>query len=68
MNKVLKQVIGWFIAAIFFFLFTFGSLYLLKDKDIFALPPKLFDFELSFQAYEEVLAYHVSIRRGYGSC
>ena len=55
MNKVLKQVIGWFIEAVFFFpIYFWITVSIKKDKDIFALPPKLFDFELSFQAYEEV--------------
>ena len=55
MNKVLKQVLGWFIAAIFFFpIYFWITVSIKKDKDIFALPPKLFDFEVSFAAYEEV--------------
>ena len=43
-----------------------------KDKDIFALPRKLFDFEVSFSAYEEVfgtLFYrrrHGAVRPGGG--
>ncbi len=47
MNKVFKQVLGWFIAAIFFFpIYFWITVSIKKDKDIFALPPKLFDFEV----------------------
>ena len=50
-----RQVLGWFIAAIFFFpIYFWITVSIKKDKDIFALPPKLFDFEVSFAAYEEV--------------
>ena len=55
LNKVFKQVLGWLIAAIFFFpIYFWITVSIKKDKDIFALPPKLFDFEVSFSAYEEV--------------
>ena len=55
MNKVVKQILGWFIAAVFFFpIYFWITVSIKKDKDIFALPPKLFNFDLSFQAYEEV--------------
>ena len=55
MNKVVKHILGWFIAAVFFFpIYFWITVSIKKDKDIFALPPKLFNFDLSFQAYEEV--------------
>ena len=48
MNKVFKQVLGWFIAAIFFFpIYFWITVSIKKDKDIFALHPKLFDFEVT---------------------
>ena len=60
LNRVFKQVLGWLIAAIFFFpIYFWITVSIKKDKDIFALPPKLFDFEVSFSAYEEVLGYPV---------
>jgi multiple sugar transport system permease protein len=61
MNKVLKQIIGWFIAAVFFFpIYFWITVSVKKDKDIFALPPKLFDFELSFKPMKKYLVYHGS--------
>ena len=49
MNKVVKQILGWFIAAVFFFpIYFWITVSIKKDKDIFARPPKLFNFDLSF--------------------
>ena len=56
LNKVFKQVLGWLIAAIFFFpIYFWITVSIKKDKDIFALPPKLFNFEVSFSAYDCLL-------------
>ena len=55
-KSLLRIVVAWFVVAIFIFpIYFWVTVSIKKDKDIFAIPPKLFNFEPSFTAYEEVL-------------
>ena len=61
MNKVVKQILGWFIAAVFFFpIYFWITVSIKKDKDIFALPPKLFNLIFLFKPMKKFLVFHVS--------
>jgi len=55
-KSLLRTIVAWFVAAIFIFpIYFWVTVSIKKDKDIFAIPPKLIKFEPSFKAYEEVL-------------
>ena len=55
-KSLLRVILAWFVAAIFLFpIYFWVTVSIKKDKDIFAIPPKLISFEPSFKAYEEVL-------------
>ena len=55
-KSLLRTILAWFVAAIFLFpIYFWVTVSIKKDKDIFAIPPKLISFEPSFKAYEEVL-------------
>ena len=55
-KSLLRTILAWFVAAIFIFpIYFWVTVSIKKDKDIFAIPPKLISFEPSFKAYEEVL-------------
>jgi len=55
-KSLLRIILAWFVAGIFIFpIYFWVTVSIKKDKDIFALPPKLISFEPSFKAYEEVL-------------
>ena len=55
-KSLLRTILAWFVAAIFIFpIYFWVTVSIKKDKDIFAIPPKLISFEPSFKAYEVVL-------------
>jgi multiple sugar transport system permease protein len=64
-QRIVRAVIAWLIVALFAFPIYFWITVAFKpDRDIFALPPLLFDFDWNFSSFEEVFGISFGFERG----
>ena len=64
-QRIARAFFAWLVVALFAFPIYFWITVAFKPKrDIFALPPKLFDFEWNFRSFEEVFGISFGFDRG----
>ncbi|MEM7693647.1 MAG: carbohydrate ABC transporter permease [Pseudomonadota bacterium] len=64
-QRILRAVFAWAVVALFAFpLYFWVTVAFKPDRDVFALPPKLFNFDWSMQSFEEVFGISLGFEKG----
>lgn len=64
-QRIVRAVFAWMVVALFAFPIYFWITVAFKpDRDIFAMPPKLLDFDWNFSSFQEVFGISFGFERG----
>ncbi|MEM9220973.1 MAG: carbohydrate ABC transporter permease [Pseudomonadota bacterium] len=65
LQRVIRALAAWLVVALFAFpIYYWITVAFKPDKDVFAIPPKLANFDWSFQSFEEVFGISFGFERG----
>ncbi|MGP1396326.1 MAG: carbohydrate ABC transporter permease [Inquilinaceae bacterium] len=64
-KRVLRALVAWVLVALFAFpIFYWIGVAFKPERDIFAMPPKIVDFDWTFRSFEEVFGISLGFERG----
>jgi len=64
-QRIVRAVLAWLVVAVFAFpIYYWITVAFKPDRDVFALPPKLFNFDWTFQSFEEVFGISFGFEQG----
>ena len=64
-QRIVRAVVAWIVVALFAFpIYYWVTVAFKPDRDVFAVPPKLFDFDWTMQSFEEVFGISFGFQQG----
>ena len=64
-QRIVRALVAWIVVALFAFpIYYWVTVAFKPDRDVFAVPPKLFDFDWTMQSFEEVFGISFGFQQG----